>query len=152
MNARMNLAIVLIRLLVGWVFLVEGVLKFMLAGELGSGRFATIGVPAPYIMGPFVGLVEIVGGALLIAGFFTRLAAAILLINISVAILSTKVPIWLGHGYWRFTLSPLKHYGFLSMLHEARTDLSMFLGLIVLLLLGAGAWSLDAKVWWRKKP
>ena len=75
---------------------------------------------------------------------FTRLAAIPLLIDISVAILSTKVPILLGHGYWRFTLPKLKHYGLLSMLHEARTDISMVMGLIFILIVGAGALSIDA--------
>ena len=136
-------AIVLIRLLVGWVFLVEGILKFLLPDELGVGRFATIGIPAPQVMGPFVGIVEIVFGAFLIVGLLTRIAAIPVLIDISVAIISTKIPIWLGHGYWHFSVSKLKHYGFLSMLHEARTDFSMLLGLIFLLVVGAGGWSVD---------
>jgi uncharacterized membrane protein YphA (DoxX/SURF4 family) len=135
---------VLIRLLVGWVFLVEGILKFLWADDLGVGRFASIGIPAPHFTGPFVGAVEIVCGTLVIAGLFTRLAALPLLIDISVAILSTKVPILLGHGYWRFSLPKLKHYGVLSMLHEARTDFSMVLGLIFILIVGAGALSIDA--------
>jgi putative oxidoreductase len=150
MNDRMGPAIAIIRLLVGWVFLVEGILKFFLPDELGVGRFSTIGIPAPQIMAPFVGIVEIACGILLIAGLLTWVAALALLINISVAILSTKIPIWLGHGYWRFSLPKLKHYGFLSMLHEARTDISMLLGLIFLLLVGPGAWSLDAKILRRK--
>jgi putative oxidoreductase len=150
MNDRGGPAIAIIRLLVGWVFLVEGILKFLLPDELGVGRFSTIGIPAPQIMAPFVGIVEIACGLLLIAGLLTWVAALSLLINISVAILSTKIPIWLGHGYWRFSLSKLKHYGFLSMLHEARTDISMLLGLIFLLLVGPGAWSLDAKILRRK--
>lgn len=143
----MSSAVAIIRLLVGWVFLVEGILKFMLPDELGVGRFTSIGIPAPQVMAPFVGAVEIVCGALVLAGLFTRFAAIALLIDISVAIISTKIPMWLGHGYWRFSLPKLKHYGFLSMLHEARTDLSMVLGLIFLLMVGAGAWSLDAKPW-----
>jgi uncharacterized membrane protein YphA (DoxX/SURF4 family) len=134
----------LIRLLVGWVFLVEGILKFLRADELGLGRFASIGIPAPHFSAPFVGAVEIVCGALVIVGLFTRLAAIPLLIDISVAILSTKVPILLGHGYWRFSLPKLKHYGLLSMLHEARTDISVVLGLIFILIVGAGALSIDA--------
>ena len=136
-------AIALIRLLVGWVFLVEGILKLLLPDELGVGRFSTIGIPAPNIMAPFVGVVEIVCGALVILGLITRLAAIPLLIDISVAIISTKIPMWLGHGYWHFSVSKLKHYGFLSMLHEARTDFSMLLGLIFLLVVGAGSWSVD---------
>ena len=136
----------IIRLLVGWVFLVEGILKFLLPEELGVGRFVTIGIPAPHVMAPFVGGVEIACGTLILMGLFTRFASIPLLIDITVAILSTKVPIWLGHAYWRFTLPKLKHYGFLSMLHEARTDFSMLLGLLFLLIVGAGSWSLDAKI------
>ncbi len=146
MNNRTDTAAFIVRLLVGWVFLVEGILKFLLPDELGVGRFTTIGIPAPQIMGPFVGVVEIVCGTLLIIGLLTRLAAIPLLIDISVAILSTKIPMWLGHGYWRFSLPKLKHYGLLSMLHEARTDISMVLGLIMVLILGAGSWSLDARI------
>jgi putative oxidoreductase len=137
-------ATVLVRIVVGWVFLAEGIQKFLLPDALGTGRFAQIGIPVPEIMGPFVGVVEIVCGGLLILGLFTRLAAVPLLINISVAILSTKVPIWLGHGYWMFALPKLGRYGFWSMMHEARTDLSMWMGLVFLLLVGAGSISADA--------
>jgi len=88
--------------------------------------------------------VELVCGILIVLGLFTRLAAIALLIDMTVAILSTMVPILLGHGYWLFSLPKLKHYGLLSMLHEARTDISMFLGLLFLVITGAGAWSVDA--------
>ena len=138
-------AFILIRLMVGSVFLVEGILKFLYPGELAAGRFEKIGIPWPQVMGPFVGSVEIICGALVLIGWLTRLAAIPLLIDISVAILSTKIPILLGHGVWKFAVTKLPHYGFLSMLHEARTDLSMFLGLIFLLILGPGCWSLDAR-------
>jgi uncharacterized membrane protein YphA (DoxX/SURF4 family) len=137
---------VLIRLLVGWVFLSEGIQKFLFPAALGAGRFAKIGIPWPEAMGPFVGSVEIVGGLLLLLGLLTRIASFVLLINISVAILSTKIPILLGHGYWLFSLADLKSYGFWSMAHEARTDLSMFLGLLFLLVVGAGSWSVDRKL------
>jgi len=101
---------ILVRLMVGGVFLAEGIQKFLYPDALGAGRFAKIGIPSPEIMGPFVGVVEIVCGSLLLAGLFTRLAAIPLFINISVAILSTKVPILLGHGYWLFTLPKLSRY------------------------------------------
>ena len=136
-------AIVIIRVLVGWVFLVEGILKFRLPQELGVGRFTNIGIPAPHIMAPFVGGVEIVCGALVIVGLLTRLACIPLLIDIIVAILSTKIPILLGHSFWRFSLPNLKHYGMLSMLHEARTDISMLLGLVFLLIVGPGSLALE---------
>lgn len=134
----------LIRLLVGWVFLLEGILKYLWLDDLGVGRFISIGIPVPHFTAPFVGLVEMVCGVLVIVGLFTRLAAIPLLIDISVAILSTKIPILLGHGYWRFSLPKLKHYGLMSMLHEARTDISMMLGLIFILIVGGGALSVDA--------
>jgi putative oxidoreductase len=139
-------ATILIRLLVGWVFLSEGIQKFLFPAALGAGRFVKIGIPWPEVMGPFVGGVEIVGGSLLLLGLLTRPAAFILLINISVAILSTKVPILLEHGYWLFSLPDLKSYGFWSVAHEARTDFSMFLGLLFLLIVGAGSWSADKRL------
>ncbi len=135
---------VLIRLLVGWVFLAEGILKYTRADALGAGRFAKIGFPSPAVLAQFVGAVEIVCGALVIAGLFTRLASVPLLIDIVVAIVSTKVPILIGRGFWMFAAPSAKPFGVGTMLHEARTDLSMLLGLILLLLSGGGRWSLDA--------
>jgi len=134
----------LVRCLVGGVFLTEGVLKFMLPGELGVGRFARIGIPVPEVMGPFVGAVEISAGLLVLLGLLTRPAAGALWIDISVAILSTKVPILLGHGFWLFSLPMLPHYGFWGMAHEARTDFCMWLGCLFLGIVGAGSASLDA--------
>jgi putative oxidoreductase len=139
-------AVILIRLMVGGVFLSEGIQKFLFPAQLGTGRFERIGIPAPEIMGPFVGVVEIACGGLVLLGAGTRLAAVPLLINISVAILSTKVPILLGHGFWGFQVPKLESYGWWSMLHEARTDLSMWLGLLYLLIVGGGLWSLDARL------
>ncbi len=141
---------ILIRLLVGAVFFFEGIQKFLYPEALGVGRFEKIGIPAPGLTAPFVGGVEIVCGALVIVGLLTRLAATPLIINISVAIASTKIPILLGHGFWTFTLTKLPRYGFLSMMHEARTDFSMWLGLVFLLIVGAGRWSLDA-LWFNSK-
>ena len=137
-------ATILVRLLVGSVFLSEGIQKFLYPTELAAGRFAKIGIPAPEILGPFVGACETIGGGLLILGLITRFAALLLLIDISVAIVSTKIPTLLGHGYGRFALPNLPRYGFLSMMHEARTDFSMWLGLLFLLIVGAGKISFDA--------
>jgi len=139
---------VLVRLLVGSVFVSEGIQKFLYPAELAAGLFTKIGIPAPETMGPFVGGCEIVCGALLIIGLLTRPATIVLLIDISVAILSTKIPILLGHGFWGFSLPPkLPRCGFWSMMHEARTDFSMWLGLLFLLIVGAGRkWSLDAAI------
>src|SRR2546425_11122862 len=86
-------AVLLIRLSVGAVFLSEGIQKFLFSNDLGVGRFIKIGIPAPQVMAPFVGVIEIVCGTLIILGLLTRLTAVPLIIDISVAILSTKIPI-----------------------------------------------------------
>src|SRR2546430_13941478 len=98
-------ATILIRIVVGGIFLTEGIQKFLYPGDLGAGRFAKFGIPAADMMGPFVGGIEIVCGALLIIGLLTRLAAILLIIGISVAIVLTKTPILLGHGFWGFCLT-----------------------------------------------
>jgi putative oxidoreductase len=126
-------SVILIRLVVGWVFLSEGIQKFLFSAALGAGRFAQIGIPNPQIMAPFVGAVEILFGGLLILGLFTRLATVPLLIVISVAIRTTKVPILMKQGFW-------------AMVHEARTDFCMVFGLVFLLIVGAGRLSLDRVV------
>ena len=97
-------------------------------------------------MAPFVGVFEIGCGAFLLMGLLTRLAAIPMIINMVVAIASTKIPMLLGHGYWLFSLPALKTYGFWSMAHEARTDFSMILGALFLLIVGAGPISLDARL------
>ena len=98
-------------------------------------------------MGPFVGTVETICGSLIILGLFTRLAAVPLIIIMIVALISTKLPILLGHDVWMFHLAAdIKRAGFWSMIHEARADLTMLLGCIYLLIVGAGRWSLDALI------
>ena len=137
---------VLIRLVVGGVFLNEGVLKFLYPVAQASGRFAKIGIPYPDFFGPFVGAVETICGAMVILGLLTRPAAIALFIDISVAIFTTKIPVLLGHGFLGFSLMQLPEYGFLSMVHEARTDFSMWFGLLFLLIAGPGRWSADALI------
>ena len=144
--SRASTATVLIRILVGAVFLSEGIQKFLFPAALAAGRFAKIGIPWPEVMGPFVGAVEIVAGSLVLLGLLTRPAAFILLVNISVAILSTKIPILLGRGFWLFSLPSLKSYGFWSMAHEARTDFCMWLGCLFLVTVGAGKLSIDTLI------
>ncbi|MBP29032.1 DoxX family protein [Methylobacterium sp.] len=138
--------IILVRLLVGLVvFFPEGLQKLLFPAVLGAGRFAKIGIPYPDLMGPFVGVVETVCGLLIILGLCTRLATIPLLVVMGVAILSTKVPILLGHDLGPFHLAAdIKRVGFWSAQHEARADLTMALGLLFLLIVGAGRWSMDA--------
>jgi uncharacterized membrane protein YphA (DoxX/SURF4 family) len=139
---------ILVRLLVGLVvFLPEGIQKLIYADALGAGRFAKIGIPFPDIMGPFVGVVEIVCGSLIIIGLFTRLAAVPLIIIMIMALISTKLPILVGHDVGMFHLAAdIKRTGFWTTMHESRADLTMLLACVYLLIVGAGKWSLDARL------
>ena len=139
---------ILVRLLVGLiVFLPEGIQKLAFPAVLGAGRFTKIGIPYPDLMGPFVGAVEIICGTLIIVGLLTRLAAVPLIIIMIVALISTKLPILLGHSVWMFHLSAdMKRLGFWSAMHESRADLTMLLGCVYLLIVGAGKWSLDHRM------
>ena len=126
-------ATILVRLAVGGVFLSEGIQKFLYPAELGFGRFAKIGLPNPGFLGPFVGTFEVVCGALVILGLLTRLASIPLIVIISTAIVTTKLPMLAANGFW-------------SMAHEARTDYAMLLGALFLLIVGAGRLSVDANL------
>jgi uncharacterized membrane protein YphA (DoxX/SURF4 family) len=124
-------SVILIRFILALVFVGEGVQKFLFPAALGVGRFIKIGIPAPEIMGPFVGVVEIVFGLLILLGLYTRLAAIPLIIDMIVAISTTKIPMLFKDGIW-------------PMLHESRVDFSMLLGCIFLMIIGAGTFSLDS--------
>jgi uncharacterized membrane protein YphA (DoxX/SURF4 family) len=132
-DARAPRPVLLIRVVVGFVFVSEGIQKFLFADTLGVGRFIKIGIPAPELMAPFVGIVEIVCGVLITIGLVTRLAALSLVIDMLVAIASTKIPILQKSGFW-------------AMAHEARTDASMLLCCLFLILVGSGELSLDANL------
>lgn len=125
-----SLSIFLIRLMVGTVFLSEGIQKFLYPGVRGVGRFIKIGLPAPEFLGYFVASFEVLCGALILLGLFTRYAAVPLIIIMLTAIASTKIPILLNEGFW-------------EMAHAARTDWSMLLGSIFLFIVGAGKYSWD---------
>ena len=125
--------IIIIRLMVGLVFLSEGIQKFLFPEALGVGRFIHIGIPYPHFLAPFTGFYEIFCGCLLIAGLFIRLSAIPLLIINLVAIISTKIPMLFDKGFW-------------VAAHEGRTDLCMLCGLIILLITGAGKFSIDYKL------
>jgi uncharacterized membrane protein YphA (DoxX/SURF4 family) len=125
-------AALLLRILVGWVFLTEGIQKFLFPAALGVGRFTKIGIPWPHVTAPFVGVVEIICGMLLMIGLVTRFAAIPLLIDIGVAIATTKIPMLLHQGFW-------------TAMHEGRTDFCMALGLIAILCIGPGRLSCDTR-------
>jgi putative oxidoreductase len=123
-------AALLIRVLVGAVFICEGIQKFLFPAGIGAGRFEKIGIPWPEVTAPLVGCFEIGCGSLVLVGLFTRLAAIPLIVIMVTAMATTKVPILADQGFWK-------------MAHEARTDWSMLLGSVFLLIVGAGPASWD---------
>jgi putative oxidoreductase len=129
---------ILIRFMVGAVFLSEGLQKFLFPEKLGAGRFAKIGLPNADFLGPFVGAFEITCGILILAGLYTRFSAIPLLIIMLVAMATTKTQLYIDNGFW-------------SMLHDSRTDWAMFLGSIFLIVKGGGRWSLDQSLWNQNK-
>jgi uncharacterized membrane protein YphA (DoxX/SURF4 family) len=131
--------------MVGAVFLAEGIQKFLYPAEVGAGRFAKIGIPQPELLAPFVGGVEIICGTLVLLGLLTRWAVLPLLAVMAVAFVSTKLPILLGQDLGPFQLRQLPYYGFWGFAHETRTDFSMIMGSLFLLLAGPGPLSLDER-------
>ncbi len=133
-TVRRNLPMILIRVIIGLVFLVEGILKFLRPEELGAGRFAVIGLPFAHQLGPVVGGIEIVGGAAILLNVYAGDAALALLVVIATALVTTKFPILLGRPLGPFALAKLNHYGWLSFFHEARIDLCMMFGLVAVVI------------------
>ncbi|MFN2395213.1 MAG: DoxX family protein [Bacteroidales bacterium] len=129
-NARTTL---LIRIMTGVVFLSEGIQKFLFPAIRGAGRFDSIGLPNPDFLGAFVGGFEVLCGAFILMGLLTRLAVIPTIIIMIVAISTTKVDILMENGFW-------------EMMHASRTDWSMLLGSIFLLIRGGGYGSLD-RLW-----
>lgn len=134
-------ATLLVRLAVGGVFLSSGLVKFLFDNQ-GPGRFAKIGLPAATQVAYFVGGVEVVCGALLILGLFVRLAALPLVIDMAVALVTTKLPLLFGAGPEPVAAMPKT--GFWAFAYQARLDVTMLVACVFLVTVGAGLWSLDA--------
>ena len=124
---------IIIRLIVGAVFLSEGIQKFLFPALRGAGRFEKIGLPEPEFLGSFVGGFEILCGILILIGLLTRFASIPLILIMIVAIVTTKTEVFVEKGFW-------------EMLHGSRTDWSMLLGNLFLLIKGGGYWSMDKKL------
>lgn len=142
----LNTAVVPLRLVIGLaVFVSEGLQKFLYPEALGAGRFADIGIPYPDLMGPAVGATEILCGLAVAIGWRCRWFSLPLLGVMCVALVTTKLPILLGSDLWIFHVRSLPRYGLLSALHEARTDLTVLAGLLVLYASNGGRWSVDSR-------
>jgi putative oxidoreductase len=143
-------ATLLLRLMTGGVFLFEGLLKFVYTNQ-GVGRFTKLGFPWPDLTANFVGSLEIVGGLLLIFGLFTRLIAIPFVIEMVVAMLSTKISLYLGTSPLPLPASPPK-VGFWAVVHEGRAEYAQLLTTAFLLITGPGRWSLDALLHRERAP
>ena len=135
-------AMLLIRLMAGSVFLWEGILKFVFPNQ-GIGRFTKLGFPAPHFTATADGWFEIIGGVLLLTGFLTRAVALPFIIEMVVAMASTKIPLYLGTS--PLPLPPVPpQIGFWAVLHEIRSEFAQLFTCAFLLLQGPGRWSIDA--------
>src|SRR5689334_2754418 len=135
-------AILMLRLMAGTVFFWEGIMKFVFPNQ-GVGRFTKLGFPAPHFTATADGWFEIVGGLLLLTGLLTRLVAIPFVIEMVVAMLSTKIPMYLGTS--PLPLPPVPpQIGFWAVLHEIRSEYAQLLTCAFLLVEGPGRWSIDA--------
>src|SRR5689334_23899241 len=135
-------AIVMLRLMAGAVFFWEGIMKFVFPNQ-GVGRFTKLGFPLPHFTATADGWFEIIGGLLLLTGLLTRLVALPFIIEMFVAIASTKIPLYLGTS--PLPLPPVPpQIGFWAVLHEIRSEYAQLLTCAFLLLVGPGRWSVDA--------
>jgi putative oxidoreductase len=133
---------IVIRVMAGAVFFWEGILKFVYTNQ-GVGRFTKLGIPFPGPTAHFVAILEIVGGLLLMAGFLTRVIAVPFVIEMVVAILSTKISLYLGTSPLPLPPAP-PQVGPWAVLHEIRSDYAQIMSVLFLLVAGPGPWSVDA--------
>ncbi len=126
----------------GGVFFWEGLLKFVYVNQ-GVGRFTKLGIPFPHFTAAFVAYLEIFGGMLLLSGLLTRLIAIPFVIEMIVAVLSTKISVYLGTSPLPLPPAP-PQVGFWAVLHEIRSDYAQIVTVIFLMMNGPGKWSLDA--------
>lgn len=134
-------SILLIRLMTGTVFFWEGLLKFVYVNQ-GVGRFTKIGIPFPEFSAQFVGTFEIIGGLLILLGLFTRFISIPFIFQMIVAVLTTKIALYLGTSPLPLPPAP-PQVGFWAVLHEIRSDYAQIMTCLFLTFAGPGVFSLD---------
>lgn len=135
-------ATLLLRLMAGSVFFWEGLLKLVYTNQ-GVGRFTKLGIPFPSLTAHFIAGLEIGGGLLLLAGLMTRAIAVPFIVEMVVAILSTKISLFLGTSPLPLPPAP-PIMGLWAVLHEVRSDWAQILTTTFLFAAGPGSLSLDA--------
>jgi putative oxidoreductase len=138
-----------LRLMAGGVFFWEGLLKFAYANQ-GVGRFTKLGMPMPEVLAPAIAVLEIVGGLLLMSGLGTRLISVPFIIEMIVAMLSTKITLFLGTSPLPAPPAPPVMGGW-AVLHEIRSEFAQIMTCVYLLAAGPGPWSLDALLQRRRR-
>jgi putative oxidoreductase len=141
--------ILLIRLMAGSVFFWEGILKFVYPNQ-GAGRFTKLGFIFPETTAHIIASGEIIGGLLLITGLITRITAFYFIIQMIVAVLSTKIDLYFGTSPLPLPPAPPKE-GIWAVLHEVRSDYAQILTCLFLLFEGAGRRSADFMISTSKK-
>ncbi len=133
-----NFPLIIPRIVVGLIFLSEGIQKFLYPELVGAGRFIKIGFSNPEFWSYFTASFEIVCGIFVLVGLLTRLASIPLLIIMITAFVTTKYPLLVEKGFW-------------ILAHEYRTDFAMSMLLLFILYYGAGSISLDKIIYARTK-
>jgi len=142
-------ATIALRLMAGAVFFWEGLLKFAYVNQ-GVGRFTKLGMPMPEVLAPAIAMLEIGGGLLLVSGLATRLVCVPFIIEMIVAMLATKISLYLGTSPLPAPPSPPAMGGW-AVLHEIRSEYAQIMTCLYLLVAGPGPWSLDALLGrWRR--
>jgi len=131
--------LIFIRLIVGFIFISEGLQKYLFLQVYGPGFFQEIGFSHAFFWAYFTGAFEIFCGILVLCGLLTRLASIPLLIIMITAFISTKLPLIANKGFWTF-------------LHESNTEFSLTLLIISLIIYGGGNLSVDLKILQSKNP
>jgi putative oxidoreductase len=130
---------IIIRLIVGLIFISEGIQKYLFLQIFGPGFFQEIGFDHAYFWAYFTGACEILSGIMILFGLLTRIASIPLLIVMVTAFITTKLPVLATKGFWSF-------------LHEYNTDFALTMLLIMLLFYGGGKWSVDENILQSRNP
>jgi putative oxidoreductase len=148
-----------LRIILGVSFMVHGAPK-LFSAQAHDGfemMLGQLGVPAPQLMSWVVGFVEFFGGIALIIGLFTWIAAALLTVNMLVAMFLVHLP----QGFSFMQMKGMSDQGPVFGMPGYEVNLLFIAGLLALFIGGPGPLSMDERVakpesplrapWWRHR-